>query len=204
MCVVDDDHTYRFLDAPGEWAGGTTRDDAVPLGRMTSDRGHARDEWRSGDPRHRFGAWWGWCLAGTTPPTAGWPAPSGSPAPKTCCHCSTASLMCPWSKSRWRAGRPGGHCYRRTGAPDRAGYRCVRRHAGVRPGLLEAVHEVRRARARAGQPARAQTQPGERGRRTVAGPGRATAGRVVSASAGRRRTGAPAARQPNGRISRCG
>ena len=36
--AVPDDpgHTYRFLDAPGEWAGGTTRDDAVPLGRMTS------------------------------------------------------------------------------------------------------------------------------------------------------------------------
>ncbi len=34
--LVEDDHSYRFLDAPGEWAGGTTRDDAVPLGRMTS------------------------------------------------------------------------------------------------------------------------------------------------------------------------
>ena len=36
--AVPDDpgHTYRFLDAPGEWAGGTTRDEAVPLGRMTS------------------------------------------------------------------------------------------------------------------------------------------------------------------------
>jgi Trypsin-like peptidase domain len=36
--VAPDDpgHMYRFLNAPGEWAGGTTRDDAVPLGRMTS------------------------------------------------------------------------------------------------------------------------------------------------------------------------
>ena len=36
--AVPDDpgHMYRFLNAPGEWAGGTTRDDAVPLGRMTS------------------------------------------------------------------------------------------------------------------------------------------------------------------------
>ena len=36
--AVPDDpgHVYRFLNAPGEWAGGTTRDDAVPLGRMTS------------------------------------------------------------------------------------------------------------------------------------------------------------------------
>jgi hypothetical protein len=35
--AVPDDpgRTYRFLNAPGEWAGGTTRD-TVPLGRMTS------------------------------------------------------------------------------------------------------------------------------------------------------------------------
>jgi tetratricopeptide (TPR) repeat protein len=31
--VEDPGHEYRFLDAPGEWAGGTTRDDSVPLGR---------------------------------------------------------------------------------------------------------------------------------------------------------------------------
>ena len=36
--AVPDDpgHRYRFLNAPGEWAGWTTRDDAVPLGRMTA------------------------------------------------------------------------------------------------------------------------------------------------------------------------
>jgi hypothetical protein len=36
--AVPDDpgHLYRFLDAPGEWAGGTTRDEEVLLGRMTS------------------------------------------------------------------------------------------------------------------------------------------------------------------------
>ena len=36
--AVPDDpgHTYLFLDAAGEWAGGTTRDDAVPLGRVTA------------------------------------------------------------------------------------------------------------------------------------------------------------------------
>ena len=36
--AVPDDpgHSYRFPVAPGEWAGGTTRDDAVPLGRLTS------------------------------------------------------------------------------------------------------------------------------------------------------------------------
>ena len=37
--AVPDDpgHSYRFLDAAGEWAGGTTRDDAVPLGRVTAN-----------------------------------------------------------------------------------------------------------------------------------------------------------------------
>jgi uncharacterized protein YidB (DUF937 family) len=36
--AVPDDpgHLYRFLNAPGEWAGGTIRDEVVRLGRMTS------------------------------------------------------------------------------------------------------------------------------------------------------------------------
>ena len=36
--VAPDDpgQLYRFLDAPGEWGGGTIRDEVVPLGRMTS------------------------------------------------------------------------------------------------------------------------------------------------------------------------
>ena len=35
VAVVDDDeHSYRYLDAEGHWAGGTTRDDQVPLGRV--------------------------------------------------------------------------------------------------------------------------------------------------------------------------
>ena len=34
--TVEDRHTYRHLDAPGVWAGGATRDDQVPLGRLTA------------------------------------------------------------------------------------------------------------------------------------------------------------------------
>ncbi|MGI9000361.1 MAG: trypsin-like peptidase domain-containing protein [Pseudonocardia sp.] len=34
--TVADQHTYRHLDAVGAWAGGTTRDDQVPLGRLTA------------------------------------------------------------------------------------------------------------------------------------------------------------------------
>src|SRR5690242_11166608 len=33
----DQGNTYRFLNAPGEWAGWTTRNDTVPLGRMTAN-----------------------------------------------------------------------------------------------------------------------------------------------------------------------
>lgn len=34
--VDDPGHTYRYLDAGGYWAGGTTRDDKVALGRVTA------------------------------------------------------------------------------------------------------------------------------------------------------------------------
>ena len=34
--VVDPGHNYRYLDASGRWAGGTTRDDRIALGRVTS------------------------------------------------------------------------------------------------------------------------------------------------------------------------
>lgn len=37
VAVVDDrDHQYRFLEAPGKWAGGTTRDEHISLGRLES------------------------------------------------------------------------------------------------------------------------------------------------------------------------
>lgn len=34
--VEDSGHSYRYLDASGEWRRGTTRDDQVPLGRLRS------------------------------------------------------------------------------------------------------------------------------------------------------------------------
>ncbi|MEV0360262.1 tetratricopeptide repeat protein [Nocardia sp. NPDC050697] len=36
VAVFLDQHTHRFLDAPGSWAGGTMRDDQIPLGRLES------------------------------------------------------------------------------------------------------------------------------------------------------------------------
>ncbi len=35
--IDDPDHEYRYLDASGQWEGGTTRDSQVRLGRMSSN-----------------------------------------------------------------------------------------------------------------------------------------------------------------------
>ncbi|MGB7798405.1 MAG: trypsin-like peptidase domain-containing protein [Pseudonocardiaceae bacterium] len=37
VAVDDPGHSYRHLDADGRWAGGTTRDDQIPLGRVVAD-----------------------------------------------------------------------------------------------------------------------------------------------------------------------
>jgi hypothetical protein len=34
--VEDPGHSHKYLDASGEWRGGTTRDDQIPLGRLWS------------------------------------------------------------------------------------------------------------------------------------------------------------------------
>jgi len=38
VVLEDRECTYRFLTAVGQWAGGTTRDNVIPLGRMIADR----------------------------------------------------------------------------------------------------------------------------------------------------------------------
>jgi tetratricopeptide (TPR) repeat protein len=155
--AVPDDpgRSYRFLVAPGEWAGGTTRDDAVPLGRITAS-GVARG--MSGAPvvrdadgavvgvvSGRYNSADGW-LAGTV-----WVAraedlavllddvadvalarpPLGGPA----------ELLLEVTADRVRlAGQ---------------GLEVTAGHGGVRPGLAEAVNEIRRDRSRAGLPGRA-------------------------------------------------
>ena len=48
--VIDDPgHVFRSLDAPGTWAGGTTRDDSVAAGPDVQQRCDAGDERRAGD-----------------------------------------------------------------------------------------------------------------------------------------------------------
>nr|WP_232541407.1 tetratricopeptide repeat protein [Nocardia bovistercoris] len=36
VSVFHDEHVHRYLDAPGYWGGGTTRDNEIPLGRFVS------------------------------------------------------------------------------------------------------------------------------------------------------------------------
>jgi hypothetical protein len=78
----DPGHSYRFLNAPGEWAGWTTRDNAVPLGRVIAG---AVVPGMSGAPviRDDEVPSPGWYPAGTTAPTDGSRARCGWPAPRT-------------------------------------------------------------------------------------------------------------------------
>jgi hypothetical protein len=161
--VVDDPgHTYRSLDAPGEWAGGTTRDDSVPVGRMTS-----RDvvPGMSGAPvirdgdgavagvvSGRYNSADGW-LTGTV-----WVARTEDLLP----------LLDGLADVTFRQPLPVGPVdLLLTVTADRvrltgAGADVTAEHGGIRPGLQEAIHETRRARAMAGLPVRTQTETTER------------------------------------------
>ena len=161
--VIDDPgHVYTFLDAAGEWAGGTTRDDAVPLGRMTSSdvmpgmsgapviRGS--DGAVAGVVSGRYNTADGW-LAGTV-----WVARTEDLLP----------LLDGIAEAGFRQPPLAGAVdvlltitaaqVQLTGA----GLSVMAGHGGVRPGLEEAVHESRRARAGAGLAARAQAEGGQR------------------------------------------
>jgi hypothetical protein len=160
--AVPDDpgHRYRFLNATGEWAGWTTRDDAVPLGRMTasavvpgmSSAPVIRDD--DGAPAGvvsgRYNNTDGW-LAGTV-----WVARTEDLAvlldgiteitmkqpPLT----GPVDLLLTVTTDRVRLTGPG--------------IEVTAEHNGVRSALVEAVHETRRSRAQISPPVRgpAETQ----------------------------------------------
>ena len=160
--LVDDEHAYRFLDAPGEWAGGTTRDDAVPLGRMTSTavlRGMSgapvirdSDAALVGVVSGRYNTADGW-LTGTV-----WVARTENLLPlldgladipvERVPVAGPVDLILTVANDRMRLMGP------------RIDVSAA--HGGVRAGLAEAVNETRRARARIGLPARSQTETVER------------------------------------------
>jgi tetratricopeptide (TPR) repeat protein len=158
--AVPDDpgHTYRFLNAPGEWAGGTTRDDAVPLGRMTSS---AVVPGMSGGPvicdgdgavagvvSGRYNSTDGW-LAGTV-----WVARTEDLAVlldgiaevtvRRAPLAGPVDLVLTVTSSRVQLTGPGIEA-----AAD---------HGGVRPGLAESVNETRRSRSQVSLPVRAGAQ----------------------------------------------
>ena len=158
--AVPDDpgHTYRYLNAPGEWAGGTTRDDAVPLGRMTSTgvvRGMSgaavirdSDGAVAGVVSGRYNSTDGW-LAGAV-----WVARTEDLAAllegvtdvawRQVACAGPVDLLLAVTKDRVRLAGPG--------------IEVAAAHGGVRSGLAEAVSETRRFRTRAALPVRAPAE----------------------------------------------
>ena len=154
----DPGHTYRFLDAPGEWAGATTRDDAVPLGRMTSS---AVVPGMSGAPviRDGDGAVAG-VVSGRYNSADGWLADTVWVARTedlaTLLHDLTdvAMQQVPYAGPVDLLLMVTGDVVRLTGP----GIDSSAAHGGVRSGLAEAVNEARRDRARISLPVRAQAE----------------------------------------------
>jgi tetratricopeptide (TPR) repeat protein len=156
--LVDDEHTYRFLDAPGEWAGGTTRDDAVPLGRIASTavlRGMSgapvirdSDAVVVGVVSGRYNTTDGW-LTGTV-----WVTRTEDLTPLLDGLADVTAEQAPLAGPVDLILTVTGEKVRLTGP----GIDLSAAHGGVRVGLAEAVNEVRRARARAGLPVRTQAE----------------------------------------------
>jgi len=160
--AVPDDpgHRYRFLNAAGEWAGWTTRDDSVPLGRMTAAAVvpgmsgapviRDDDDAVAGVVSGRYNSTDGW-LEGTV-----WVARTEDLAVlldgiaeipmKQPPLAGPVDLLLTVTNDRVRLTGPG--------------IEVAAAHGGVRSGLAEAVNETRRSRAQISLPVRgpAQTQ----------------------------------------------
>jgi TPR repeat protein len=157
--VADDPgHHYRFLDAQGEWAGGATRDDAVPLGRMTSS---AVVPGMSGAPvvRDRDGAVAG-VVSGRYNSVDGWLADAAWVA-RTEDLAALLDGVAEVTMAQAPLAGPvdlvltvAGETVRLTGP----GIDLCAAHGGVRPGLAAAVNEVRRARAGMGLSVQSQAE----------------------------------------------
>ena len=156
----DGGRRYRFLNGPGEWAGGTTRDDSTPLGRMTSS---AVVPGMSGAPvvRDGDGAVLG-VVSGRYNSVDGWLTGTVWVA-----RAEDLAVLLDGLADAPLAGPPlGGPAdllLEVTGDEVRltgAGVTAAAWHGGVRAGLAEAVSEIRRDRARAGLPDRAEGAPG--------------------------------------------
>jgi tetratricopeptide (TPR) repeat protein len=148
--VQDPGHRFRFLDAPGKLAGGTTRDDSVPLGRMKSSDvmpgmsgapvRRAEDDVVVGVVSGRYNSADGWLRDSV------WIARAEQ----------LAVLCAGMTELNMDGSIPTGAtevvlavdrdevCLQHGGKEVRAP------HLGVRPSLVSAIDDVRRARARVG------------------------------------------------------
>ena len=144
----------RFLTAIAEWAGGTMWDDAVPVGRMIADAVvpgmsgapviRESDDAVVGVVSGRFNSPDGW-LAGTV-----WVARTEDLVPLLAGLAEVAVEEVPYADAVDLVFTVSDDQVRLTGP----GVDVSAVHGGVRPGLAEAVQEVRRSRARAGQVSR--------------------------------------------------
>jgi CHAT domain/Trypsin-like peptidase domain len=149
---------YRFLTAVGQWAGGTTRGDAVPLGRVIADRvvpGMSgspvvcdADDAVAGVVSGRY------CSADGWPPSTAWVARTEDLVPLLLAGIADVTVR------RVPADGPVNLVLEVTADRVRligSGVDVSAAHDGVGPGLAEAVNEARRERSRAGLPVRAET-----------------------------------------------
>ena len=156
--LEDGGSTYRFLTAVGQWAGGTTRDDAVPLGRMIADRVVPG---MSGAPvtRDSDGAVAG-VISGRYNSADGWP-PSTAWVARTE---DLAALLDGITSVTMQPARLSGPVHlvlavtgdqvRLTGG----GIDVSAGHGGVGAGMAEAVNETRRSRSRLSVPTRSRAE----------------------------------------------
>jgi tetratricopeptide (TPR) repeat protein len=140
----------RFLDAPGAWAGGTMRADSIPLGRLTSSdvlRGMSGAPVRlvEGDAvvgvvSERYNSVDGW-LTGTV-----WVARAEDVAALLAGLSAVTVPATPLTEAADLVLSVDATTVRLRGA----GVDVSAPHAGVRPGLANAINDVRRMRANAG------------------------------------------------------
>ena len=156
--LEDRGSTYRFLTAVGQWAGGTTRDDAIPLGRMIADRvvpgmsgapvTRDSDDAVAGVVSGRYNSADGW------PPSTAWVARTEDLAALldgiTRVTIQQARLSGPVDLVLTVIGNQ----VRLTGG----GIDVSAGHGGVGAGMAEAVNETRRSRSRLSVPTRSQAE----------------------------------------------
>jgi tetratricopeptide (TPR) repeat protein len=150
VAVADPGHTYRSLDASGTWAGSTTRDDQLPLGRLESGavmKGMSgAPVRRQGDDRvvgvvsGRYNSADGW-LRDTV-----WVARSEA-VQALCVGVAIIEVAETAASGRVELILEVGESQVRLRG---AGVDVAARHGGVNPGLAGAVDDVRRRRARGG------------------------------------------------------